>query len=162
GLFFCSMSNGRIHDGHAEARRLKEESRPLPPVFEAFARSALGVAAFCLGRLGEACSLLEREPGRASPPAASFDVHVPVLRRGALATVSAHRGELRRGRERIDEMLSVGRATGRAYDLANAHRLAADYGATVGDVTLAREHAEATLELADEYGFGQLGTIARV
>lgn len=162
GLFFSSMSNGRIHDGYAEAQRLMEEARLLPPVFEDFARSGLGVAAFCLGRLGEARELLEREPGRALPEGVAFDVHIDVLRLGALATVYAHQGELRRGRAAVDEMVSVGRSTGRIYDLANAHRLAADYGAAIGDVALAREHAEATIELADEYGFGQLAAIGRL
>jgi len=162
GLFFSSMSSGRIADGHAEARRLLEESRTLPPVFEDMALSAIGVATFCHGRLDEAALLLEREPGRQAPEAVAFDVHVPVLRLGALATLYAHRGDLRRGRETIAETLAVGRSTGRPYDLANAHRLAAEFAASIADGALAREHGEATIALSDEYGFGQLGSIGRL
>jgi len=162
GLFFFSMSSGRIQDGHAEASRLMSESRSLPLVFDDIARSAMGVATFCLGRLADASVLLEREPGHAAPDAVAFDVHVPVLRLGALATAQAHQGDLRRARATIDETLAVGRSTGRAYDLANAHRLAAEYGASIGDAVLTREHAEATTSIADEFGFGQLGSIGRL
>jgi DNA-binding winged helix-turn-helix (wHTH) protein/tetratricopeptide (TPR) repeat protein len=163
GLFFAYLSSGRIESGHREAERLIEVSRALPPIFDDAARTAMGVARFCLGDLSGARAHLERPVGFEPPGGGvTSDVHIPVLRLGALATVLAHQGDLRSGAEAAGQTIEAGRSTGRNYDLANAHRQAAEYYALVGDDERAHAEASETIALAEAHGFEQIGSIGRV
>lgn len=162
GLFFAHLSAARVREGYEAALRLLEVTRGMPAFFVDAGRTAHGVALFARGDLAGARAELERPPDFVAAGAIHFEVNGSVMRLGALATVQAHQGDLSAAETSIGSMLAAGAETGRIYDVANAHRLAAEYWALVGDAARAREHGARTTALAEEHELGQLRAIGAV
>jgi hypothetical protein len=158
GLFMHHLGSGDVRAGTATAARLLELAAPLAPPFRMVGRTAMGVALFNAGDLLGALAHLEAEDG-ADPIHAATPVDLAVYRLGALAKTRAHLGSLDRAREAIRAAVAQGGVSGRPFDLANAHRMAAELYGIIDEPEAAADHAERTRAICREYGYPQIHAI---